>query len=289
MSAWSHIVRVRHAWEHYLRDNTELQWLFLLDDDVYMLIENMCWALNRPMLFHTGSVDTGNNSHAQHNTQHTTTYDIKQHSTQQYTTQDTFFLIAFKWGGLLELLPYDWAHQPNVIPRPSSITVPGSGNSNKQEPRWSGYTVPQGAIFFVNRQLVGAVYPYLDRCERETAEYKLKSWGSQRLWACVYKYMLPDLGTELVPVSRHQPTTINDQSQIAQLNWMSLMSKGGPHTLHKNSRLPQANRVISFHHLTSEHMFKLHTLHQLYQSENIPLCFKHVLSLFPGAKDPAGP
>eukprot|EP01087_Luapelamoeba_hula_P018218 TRINITY_DN5852_c1_g1_i3.p1 TRINITY_DN5852_c1_g1~~TRINITY_DN5852_c1_g1_i3.p1 ORF type:complete len:475 (-),score=79.69 TRINITY_DN5852_c1_g1_i3:79-1503(-) len=148
MSAWSHIVRTRHSWEHYMRDDPTIEWLFLLDDDVYLFLDTLCFLLDDK---YEQWLPTGK---------------------------------ELVWGGLVEYMPYDWLDNKDVIKRP-----PGVSSSTL----WSTEIVPQGATYLMHRNLVEAVYPYLDKCEEATAAFKLKSWGSQRLWSCVHQHMLVDL------------------------------------------------------------------------------------------------
>ncbi|KAA8499077.1 hypothetical protein FVE85_6662 [Porphyridium purpureum] len=165
MGAWSHLVRVRAAWNGAMRKNPNLKYLALVDDDTYVFPR----ALS--LLARSALPDPD---------------------------------VSPKWGGYLEAVRVDngdyssfarWIRDINVKGGGRWCSLPGEDSfESSAETRCDRLFcehcpgIPQGGTVVLSRALVEKLQDYILGCEMETNSF-CKRCGSQRLYMCIHKYV----------------------------------------------------------------------------------------------------
>lgn len=183
MQSWSHLVRTREAWDRSMRDNPEIKWLALVDDDTFVFpggLRQYLSSFDHRILLWGGSgeqarIDNGD------------------------TGQFAFWLrrIHLKYGGKHcymknENIPrhLQGTHYEYV----TSDVMNGRRIAKKVSHMCEDTfclrgcpAVPQGAAIVLSRTLVEALRPHIEKCERDTSML-CRNCGSQRLFMCVNRY-----------------------------------------------------------------------------------------------------
>jgi len=198
MNSWSHLVRIRDAWDSMMLQNPDIQLLALIDDDTYVFPQAL--VDNSLRVFPKDDSDGSQ-------------------------------LIA-AWGGYQEFIRVDnvatkerWEVDPDQILekreddhqlakwlRDLNVQLGGEWCSLPGE---SGYNdvdvtkqckdvhckrcplIPQGGTVILTRTLVKRLRPVLDKCETKTQSL-CSNCGSQRLYMCIYM-MFPDTPCVHIP------------------------------------------------------------------------------------------
>mmetsp|Transcript_10223 Transcript_10223/g.25688 ORF Transcript_10223/g.25688 Transcript_10223/m.25688 type:complete len:270 (-) Transcript_10223:226-1035(-) len=158
MQSWSHLVRVRHAWDEHMKDNPEIEWLALVDDDTFVFPDTVQWYLSRYK-----------------------SADLVWGGLLEYVRVDNGDAGNFaKW--LREYLHMNGADctLPDEEPK-KDIKNCSDTMCIKCPP------IPQGAAIFLSRALVETLRPHTEDCETMT-QTLCKRCGSQRLYMCIHRH-----------------------------------------------------------------------------------------------------
>lgn len=175
MQSWSHLVRLRLAWDGALRDDPSIRWLALVDDDTFVYTDAAATALaawndKLPLWGGSGEIVRVDNG------------DAGPLASRLRATH----LAA---GGTPCAMPGEPAYART---HPHGSLWGGSSKGGRDAPpRRCSDTfckgcapIPQGGTIFLSRALVAAIRPSIEACEAAT-RHLCGRCGSQRLYACV--------------------------------------------------------------------------------------------------------
>lgn len=180
--SWSHIVRLRDAWDQHARDpSSGIDWVMLVDDDSYVFRESLEQALVSPRSLLSGLLP------------HEPGWGGMLECMRVYCGGDIFFARMLRTyhakshGEDVCRLPGEEMHMKHT-----TETIRGSPREVLQSPPLCEQTfcmacpgIPQGGAIVLTRRLVQIIRPYLDECEQATLGM-CSSCGSQRLYFCIH-------------------------------------------------------------------------------------------------------
>jgi hypothetical protein len=188
MQSWSHLVRVRESWDRYMREDSSVKWLVLLDDDTFVfpagLTEYLSFFDERLPIW-GGSAEQAR-------------VDNGDHGDLALWLRN----LSVSHGGefcYLENEPIT-ADKASVERGEMSLTERRQGLNRQGKdptlPRMCGDTfcrrgcpaVPQGAAIVMSRALVKLLRPVIEHCEVQTSRL-CERCGSQRLYMCVNRFV----------------------------------------------------------------------------------------------------
>lgn len=183
MQSWSHLVRVRESWDRTMRDNPNIKWLLLVDDDTFVFPGGMRQYLSSfdpRILLWGGSgeqarIDNGDTgqfafwlrrTHERHGGKHCylKTEPIPRHLKGVHIE----YMVSKVLNGRRVAKKVSHMCEDTFCLRGCPA-------------------VPQGAAIFMSRALVKAVRPHIETCERDTSKL-CRNCGSQRLYMCVNRF-----------------------------------------------------------------------------------------------------
>ncbi|KAJ8903223.1 hypothetical protein NDN08_004333 [Rhodosorus marinus] len=170
MQSWSHLVRLRLAWDLHMKDDAFKQYLVLMDDDSFVFTDTLeanLVACMSPKALHWGGalefirIDNGDGG------------------------RDGF-------GKDLR--------EKQIKEKGENCYFPGEQAKQGEKPCDQVFcksckAIPQGGFVVLTRALVEALRPHIEDCERESLDL-CERCGSQRLYFCVNR-KLGDKGVEL--------------------------------------------------------------------------------------------
>lgn len=183
MQSWSHLVRLRESWDRAMKDNPEIKWLALVDDDTFVFPGGLREYLSKfdsRVPFWGGSgeqarIDNGDSGKFANWLRNTS----KAHGAKHCYFENEEVPKSLQ-GSKVEYGRSDVLNGQKVARKVSHMC--SDTFCRKGCP-----AVPQGAAIMVSRALVEAVRPHVEECEKDTAGL-CKSCGSQRLYMCVNRY-----------------------------------------------------------------------------------------------------
>eukprot|EP00189_Rhodosorus_marinus_P001868 CAMPEP_0113966774 /NCGR_PEP_ID=MMETSP0011_2-20120614/8506_1 /TAXON_ID=101924 /ORGANISM="Rhodosorus marinus" /LENGTH=658 /DNA_ID=CAMNT_0000979473 /DNA_START=526 /DNA_END=2502 /DNA_ORIENTATION=+ /assembly_acc=CAM_ASM_000156 len=170
MQSWSHLVRVRLAWDLHMKDDASKQYMVLMDDDSFVFTDTLeanLAACMSPKALHWGGalefirIDNGDGG------------------------RDGF-------GKDLR--------EKQIRDKAENCYFPGEQARNGLKPCNEVFckrckAIPQGGFVVLTRALVEALRPHIEDCERESLDL-CERCGSQRLYFCINR-KLGDRGVQL--------------------------------------------------------------------------------------------
>lgn len=178
ITSWSHLVRVRLAWDHHLKEDRTIDWVFLADDDTYIFTKNLESFLTsleagfRPKedLAWGGfeeyvRIDNGDSGKLAERLRR-----IENHSSGRSCVMKGEALYRSTKMKLLNKTLSRDQPVPNICDRQFCKACP---------------SVPQGGAIIMSRSLVENLRPFLSKCEAQTRGL-CPSCGSQRLYMCIH-------------------------------------------------------------------------------------------------------
>lgn len=179
MQSWSHLVRLRLAWDGALRDDPSIRWLALVDDDTFVYTDAAAAALaawndKLPLWGGSGEIVRVDNGDAG-------------------PLASRLRAIHLASGGVPCAMPGEpaYARTRAHVSRWGRSGGGGEGGGRDSPPRRCSDTfckgcppIPQGGTIFLSRALVAALRPSIEACEAATRHLCARC-GSQRLYACV--------------------------------------------------------------------------------------------------------
>lgn len=184
MQSWSHLVRVRESWDRAMKDNTDIKWLALVDDDTFVfpggLREYLSMFDNRAMYWggsgEQARIDNGDSGPFAHWLR-----DLnKKYGGRHCYMQNEMVPKEFA-GKRIEYKVSQVLNGRRAMHRVSHMCEDAFC-------RMGCPAVPQGAAIVMSRSLVEALRPHIEQCEQDTRSL-CKNCGSQRLYMCVNRYV----------------------------------------------------------------------------------------------------
>lgn len=186
MQSWSHLVRVRESWDRTMKNDPDIKWLALVDDDTFVFPGGMREYLSK--FDHRLRIWGGSGEMAR----------IENGDGGQFATW--LRKIHKSFGGKDCYL--DTENVPKHLQGMHiEYGISKVLNGRKVARRVSHMchdtfcklgcpAVPQGAAIFLSRTLVEALRPHIEECEKSTSGL-CKNCGSQRLYMCVNRFAGP--------------------------------------------------------------------------------------------------
>lgn len=184
MQSWSHLVRVRATWDRYMRDDPDIKWLALVDDDTFVFPAGMREYLT--MLDSRVPVWGGSGEQAR--------IDNGDHGEFSHWLRNA----SVSHGGphcylMTEPVP---EHLRGSHMEFGRSKVMNGRNTAKKVSHMCHDTfckrgcpsVPQGAAIVLSRTLVERLRPSIESCEAATSTL-CDRCGSQRLYMCVNRFV----------------------------------------------------------------------------------------------------
>ncbi|GAB0491354.1 hypothetical protein MMPV_002607 [Pyropia vietnamensis] len=174
MQSWSHLVRLRLAWDRVIRDDPSIRWLALVDDDTFVYTDAVaaalaCWNDKLPLWAGSGEIVRIDNGDAGPLAVHLRATHLAAGGTPCAMPGEPLYSRTRPHGS-------HWAFgKRNGSPplrRCSDTFCKGCA------------PIPQGGAIFLSRTLVAALRPSIEACE-ESTRHLCRRCGSQRLYACV--------------------------------------------------------------------------------------------------------
>lgn len=184
MQSWSHLVRVRESWDRAMKNNEEIKWLALVDDDTFVFPGGMREYLSNfdhRVKFWGGSGEQARIDNGDASTFANWLREVHKKNGGKHCYLPTEDIPRDKRGSHTEYGISEVLNGRRVARKVSYMC--GDTFCKRGCP-----AVPQGAAIVLSRALVEALRPNIEQCERDTAKL-CKNCGSQRLYMCVNRYI----------------------------------------------------------------------------------------------------
>lgn len=178
MGSWSHLVRLRDAWDTRLAGDASVDWLALVDDDTYVFDGGLRDALAatgadpKSELLWGGALEAPRVDNGDDGTYATNLRNVHAAAT------------GVAGGELPCLLPGDDGYLTRAEEAATSPTVATTFRMCRDTFCPTCAPLPQGAAVVLSRALVAALRPHVETCEAATAGM-CEACGSQRLYMCI--------------------------------------------------------------------------------------------------------
>ncbi|KAI0567477.1 Fringe-like protein [Gracilaria domingensis] len=186
MQSWSHLVRVRESWDRAMKDNPEIKWLALVDDDTFVFpggLREYLTMFDHRMKFWGGSGEQARIDNGDSGMFAQWLRDVNKKFGGPHCYMENEDVPANLRGKRVEYSISKVLNGRKVMKKVSHMC----------EDAFCGMgcpAVPQGAAIFLSRALVQALRPHIEQCELDTTSL-CKNCGSQRLYMCVNRYAGP--------------------------------------------------------------------------------------------------
>jgi len=188
MQSWSHLVRLRLAWDGGMRDDPTIRWLALVDDDTFVYTDAAAAALGAwndklPLWGGSGEIVRVDNGDAGTLAMRLRATHLASGGEPCALPSEPEYERARAHGGL-------WAAAAAAAAARGGGGGGGGGAPPPPPKRCSDTfckgcaSIPQGGTVFLSRALVSALRPSVEACEAATRNLCARC-GSQRLYACV--------------------------------------------------------------------------------------------------------
>lgn len=182
MQSWSHLVRLKESWDRFMRNDSSIKWLALVDDDTFVFPAGMREYLtmfdSRKLLWGGSGeqvrIDNGDHGEFAYWLRNLTTAhgSSKCYLPEEDIPESVKLLQAqrsLRKGKKRRKFPPSAMCRDTFCPRGCPA-------------------VPQGAAIVVSRALVEKLRPVVEQCEEATASL-CERCGSQRLYMCVNRFV----------------------------------------------------------------------------------------------------
>lgn len=186
MQSWSHLVRVRESWDRVLKNNPEIKWLALVDDDTFVFPGGMREYLSS--FDHRVNIWGGSGEQARIDNGDSGVFAEwlrklhKAHRGNHCYFENEDVPKKFK-GTRIEYGVSEVLNGRRIARKVSHMC-------KDMFCKMGCPAVPQGAAIVLSRALVEALRPHIEECEKDTSDL-CKNCGSQRLYMCANRYVGP--------------------------------------------------------------------------------------------------
>lgn len=183
MQSWSHLVRTRESWDRIMSQDESIQWLALVDDDTFVFpggIREYLSSFDHRTLVWGGSGEMARIDNGDAGKFANWLRQIHEKNGGAHCYLRTEQVPKHLSGSHVEYVPSEVMNGRKVVHKVSHMC-------HDTFCKMGCPAVPQGAAIFVSRALVKALRPFVEECERDTANL-CKNCGSQRLYMCVNRY-----------------------------------------------------------------------------------------------------
>lgn len=183
MQSWSHLVRVRESWDRTMKDNEDIKWLALVDDDTFVFPGGMREYLSK--FDHRVRIWGGSGEQARIDNGDGGKFgnwlrDLNSKHGGRHCYFPSEDIPKGKRGSHVEYRISEVLNGRRVAQKVSHMC-------GDMFCRMGCPAVPQGAAIVLSRALVEELRPHIEECERDTSNL-CKNCGSQRLYMCVNRY-----------------------------------------------------------------------------------------------------